>query len=82
MRKGFELPTPGGIADAWRTKEVAKAGGKEYFELVLNEIVKCKEDRWTILIQALATKKRKYWLTLLPSKVQRETLHDLLSDLL
>ena len=82
MRKGFELPTPGGIADAWRTKEVAKAGGKEYFELALNEIIKNEEGRGYILIQAPAEKKKKYWLTLLPSKVQRETLHNLLSAIL
>ena len=58
MRKGFELPTPVNVADAWRTKEVSKAGGKEYFELALNEIIKNEEGRGYILIQAPLEKKK------------------------
>ena len=68
MKRGFALPTPAGISDAWRTRAVAKAGGKEYFELALNEIVKTKvfkslTDKNVIYIYILSGEK-KYHLSL------------------
>lgn len=78
-----DLPTPGSIADAWRIKAIAKAGGREYFELLPNEIVKCKKH-WggLVFIEVSAENRKKYWLRLIPSKVKRKKLHDALLDIL
>lgn len=35
--------TPGAIADAFRARDMKKKGKKEFFEVFLNEIVKCKK---------------------------------------
>jgi len=83
MRKGFELPTPVNVADAWRTKEVAKAGGKEYFELFLNEIIRCKKSWGVVFIDVPVKKGKKYRLRVIPPKDQRKSwsvLDDLLTS--